>query len=78
MTKREIYEKYDDLIENELNKKSNKKVYVKNNIMTFVIKQCRGKKKETKEAQMDLEKKLMIPESEISKCPEHKVKSKYL
>ena len=50
MTKREIYEKYNDLIENELNKKSNKKVYVKNNIMTFVIKQCRGKKKETKEA----------------------------
>ena len=45
MTKREIYEKYDDLIENELNKKSNKTVYVKNNIMTFVIKQCRGKKK---------------------------------
>ena len=33
MTKREIYEKYDDLIENELNKKSNKNVYVKNDIM---------------------------------------------
>ena len=33
MTKREIYGKYDDLIENELNKKSNKNVYVKNDIM---------------------------------------------
>ena len=33
-------------------------------------------KKEAKEKQMDLEKKLIIPEPEISKCPEHKVKSK--
>ena len=29
-----------------------------------------------KEKQTDLEKKLMIPESEISECPEHEVKSK--
>ena len=57
ITGREIYEKYDSLSENELNKTSSKKGYVKNDVMTFVIKHCRGKKKkEAKEALMDLEK----------------------
>ena len=41
MTEREIYEKFDDL-----NTKSNKNVYVKNNVMTNIIKHCRGEKKE--------------------------------
>ena len=60
MTEREICEKYDSLSKNELNKKSNKKVYVKNDIMTFVIKHSKGKKKtkKAKEAQMDLEKNM--------------------
>ena len=49
MTEREIFEKYDKLSENKLNTKSNKEVYVKNDVMTTVIKRCRGKKKETKE-----------------------------
>ena len=44
LTEREIFRKYDNLSENELNTKSNKKVYVRNDIMTFVIKHCRGKK----------------------------------
>ena len=48
MTEREIFEKFDNLIEDELNTKSNKKVYVKNDVMTTVIKQCRGEKKEAK------------------------------
>ena len=38
MTEREIYD--------ELNTKSNKFVYVKNNTMTNIIKHCRGEKKE--------------------------------
>ena len=39
--------------------------------MTTVIKRCRGERK------IDgFRKTLMIPESEISKCPEYKVKSK--
>ena len=42
MTEREIFEKFDNLIEDELNTKSNKKVYVKNDVMTTVIKWCRG------------------------------------
>ena len=48
MAEREIFEKNDNLSEKELNKKSNKRVYVRNDIMTFVIKHFRVKKKKTK------------------------------
>ena len=46
MKEREIYEKFDNLSKNELNTKSNKNVYVKNNVMTNIMKHCRGEKKE--------------------------------
>ena len=49
MTEREIFEKYDNLIENELNTKNNKEVYANNDVMTTVIKRSRGEKKEVKE-----------------------------
>ena len=45
MTEREIFEKYDNLSKDELNTKTNKNVYVKNDIMSTVIKRCRDKKK---------------------------------
>ena len=45
MTEREIFKKFDNLNEDELNTKSNKFVYVKNNVMTNIIKCCRGEKK---------------------------------
>ena len=45
MTEREIFEKYDKLSKNELNNKSNKRVCVKNMIMTTVIVRCRGEKR---------------------------------
>ena len=48
MTEREIFEKFDNLSEDELNTKSNKNVYVKNDVMTTVIKRCRGEKKRQK------------------------------
>ena len=48
MTEREIYEKSDNLSEDELNTKSNKNVYVRNNVMTNIIKHCRGEKKRNK------------------------------
>ena len=48
MTEREIFEKYDNLSEDELNTKSNKNVYVKNYFMATVIKRCRGEKKNQK------------------------------
>ena len=43
--KERFCEKYHHLSEDELNTKSNKDVYVKNNIMTIVIKRCSGKEK---------------------------------
>ena len=49
MTERKIFETFDDLSEGELNTKSNKNVYVRNDVMTTVIKRCRGEKKEVKE-----------------------------
>ena len=45
MREKEIYEKFDNLSKDELNTNSNKFVYVKNNIMTNIIKHCRGEKK---------------------------------
>ena len=55
MTEREIFEKYGNLNENELNTK-NKEIYAINDIMTAVIKHFRGEKKEGKDKQMDSEK----------------------
>ena len=49
MTERKFFEYYTNLSEAELSEKSNKNVYVKNDVMTTVIKRCRGKKKEAKE-----------------------------
>ena len=46
MTEKEYYERFDNLSEKELNKKNNKETYVRNNVMTTVIKRCRGEKKE--------------------------------
>ena len=48
LTEREMFEKYNNLSENELNKKSNKEVYVRSYVMTSVIVNCRGKKKRRK------------------------------
>ena len=48
MTEREIFKKFDKLSEDKLNTKSNKNVFVKNAIMTNIIKHCRGEKKRYK------------------------------
>ena len=45
MTEKEIFEKYANLSEDELSEKSNKNVYVKNDVMSTVIKRCRCEKK---------------------------------
>ena len=46
MTEREIFEKFGKLSNNELDKLCNKSVFIKNTIMTNIIKHCRGEKKE--------------------------------
>ena len=45
MTEREIFEKYDNVSEDELNIKGNNNVFVKNIVMTNIIKHYRGEKK---------------------------------
>ena len=52
MSEREIFEKNDDLSENELNTNNNKEVYAKNDVMTT----AEVKKEEVREKQIDLEK----------------------
>ena len=46
MTEREFFKKFYNLKEDQLNTKSNKIVFVKNTVMTNIIKHCRGEKKE--------------------------------
>ena len=69
MTKREIYKKFTNLSEKELNTKNNKNPYVRNDVMTTIIKRCRGEKTGIR-AIDGFRNKLMIPGSEMSKCPE--------
>ena len=55
---KEIFEKYDNLTEDELSVKSNKNFYVKNDVMSTVIKRCKGeKKKERKKEKEKTQKK---------------------
>ena len=75
MTEWEIYEMFGNLSEEELNTKSNKNVYVKNVVITAIIKRCRGKKEGVR-AIDGFRKRLMIPDSETPECPEFEVKSK--
>ena len=48
MTEREVYKKFGNLSEDELDTKNNKNTFVRNNVMTNIIKHCRGEKKSIK------------------------------
>ena len=76
MTKRQIYKKFTNLSDKELNTKNNKKTYVRNDVMTSIIKRCRGEKTRSIRATDRFRNKLTIPDSEIPKCSETEVKSK--
>ena len=43
--------------------------------MTTIIKSCRGEKKRGKRKIDSFKRKLMIPDSKITECPEYEVKS---
>ena len=45
MTEREMFVKYDNSSENELNEKDNKKVYVRNYVITSVIAEVKKKRR---------------------------------
>ena len=76
MTKRQIYKKFTNLSQEKLNTINNKKTYVKNDVMTTVIKHCRGENTRGIRAIDGFRNKLMIPNFEIPKCSEFEVKSK--
>ena len=76
MTKKQICKKFTNLSQEKLNTINNKKTYVKNDVMTTVIKRCRGEKTRGIRAIDGFRNKLMIPDSKIPKCPEFEVKSK--
>ena len=72
-------EKYDKLSEDELNIKTNKNVFVENDVMTTVIKRCRGEKKKRRKKNRWIQKKVdgsRMWNSRTPECPEHEVKSK--
>ena len=46
MTKRQIYKKFANLSEKELNTKNNKKTYVRNDVMTILLNDVEEKKQE--------------------------------
>ena len=48
MTEREIHENFENLGEGELNTKSNKNTYCRNDVITTTIKRSRGEKKRLK------------------------------
>ena len=72
MTKRQICKKFVNLSQKELNTKNNNKI----DIVTTIIKHCRGEKTRGIRAIDGFRNKLMIPDSEIPKCPEFEAKSK--
>ena len=74
MTKREIYKKFTNFSKQELNTKNNKNPYVRNDVMEK--KRCRGENTRGVRAIDGFRKKLMIPDSQIPKCPEFEAKSK--
>ena len=76
MTKREIYRKITNLNEKQLNTQNDKNPFVRNDIVTTIIKYCNGEKKRGISAIDGFRKKLMIPDFEIPMCPEFEVKSK--
>ena len=45
ITERKLYEKFDNISEEKLNTKSNKIIYMRNDVVTTIIKRCRGEKK---------------------------------
>ena len=75
MTKREMDKKFTNLSKQELNTKI-KNAYAINDVMTTVIKQCRREKIRDVRAIDGFRKKIMIPDSEILKCPEFEDKLK--
>ena len=60
MTEREFFKTFYDYYQDSLSTKSNKTVFVKNTIMTNIIKHCKGEKKRGVRSAESFRKKLLI------------------
>ena len=60
MTEREFFKTFYDYYQDSLSTKSNKTVFVKNTIMTNIIKHCKGEKKIGVRSAESFRKKLLI------------------
>ena len=58
MTERKFFEKFDKLSEDKLNAKSNQNVYVRNDVITTVIKRRRGEEKNRRKKNRWIQKKV--------------------
>ena len=76
MTERKFFKTFYDLDEDDLNTKSNKNVFVKNVIMTNIIKNCKGEKKRGVKSAEGFRRKLLIAEHEIYESIEQRLNSK--
>ena len=75
MTEKNFFKMFYDYDENSLNTKSNKNIFVKNTIITNIIKIVKVKKRDVRSTG-EFRRKLFIPDHEICETIEHKVKSK--
>ena len=65
MKKREIYKTFTNLSKKELNTQNNNTPYIRNDVMTTIIKRSRGEKTRGIRAIDGFRKKLMIPDFDI-------------
>ena len=75
MTERELFKTFYYFEKDDLNTKSNKTVFVKNIIITNIIKNCKGEKKRGIGSADEFRRQLML-NHQIYESIEHKVKSK--
>ena len=75
MTEREVFKKYGNLSENELNSKKNKDIYISNDVISSVIVHWWSEEKRTKNTG-EFRKKIEFTEFLIMLLSEYSIKSK--
>ena len=79
MTEREVFQRYDNLSEHELNNQNDKEVSVRINVITSVTVNCTGEKKRAKKKEKkkgEFKRKLGFTKFDIMVLSEYSIKSK--
>ena len=78
MTEREVFQKYDNLSEHELNNQNDKEVSVRINVITSVTVNCTGEKMRAKKKKKkgEFKRKLGFTKFDIMVLSEYSIKSK--